>query len=61
MKGVRVIRKMLTNPPNVRKWSTTVLEIVGFALVVTGIWEVSAVAGVISAGVACVVVGWLLG
>jgi hypothetical protein len=52
---------MLTNPPNVRKWSTTVLEIVGFALVVTGIWEVSAVAGVISAGVACVVVGWLLG
>ena len=42
-----------------RSLATTVLELAGFAMIVTGIWQVSTVAGWISAGLALVLVGVL--
>lgn len=45
----------------VRKWATTTLEVVGFAVIVAGVSLISPVAGVIAGGFALVLVGWLAG
>ena len=42
-----------------RKWLTTSLEILGFALIVGGFAVVSPVAGLIAAGVALILLGVL--
>ena len=40
-----------------RKWATSVLEIAGFALIVSGMWTVSVTAGLVTAGAALVLIG----
>jgi len=40
-----------------RKWLTTALEVLGFGLIVGGIWTISVTAGLIAAGVALILIG----
>ena len=40
-----------------RKWLTTLLEVIGMALIVTGIFELSPIAGLVAAGFALILLG----
>lgn len=51
-----MVRRLVAKP---RSAVTTFLEVSGFGVVSFGIWQVSAPAGTISAGIGLVLIGWL--